>query len=821
MYGALPARLKVPTSLSHQKKAILVNLPPENSFIVNPRKNNAHFTCVASRYLATEPWKNIEQAIIAALDAQAFKHPLHRCRVTSKSEFLPDSTSGDLQLLVDRHTEGLLKDIHISIADLAKKNLPMKVALWLSDQDEWKGRGLTEQPLPYVIDNVSSERPSILVFGTRTERWQLWRPNAHDGTTDVFAAKRVFIDSNGLPPTTESNRKHLEDEITRQAIAGDILLAFQTVATQQRVPIYPLEVASSSLLVVTRGNQAGWSYLVEPLLPGAVVKFSGTEDAGNHSMYEMPGATCDSFAHFSLVYTQGELAIVDINGMFQGKSPGSLGEVSTLVLFDLQTQTVDGDSGLGDMGLSGIKKFEAQHRCREMCHGLGLTKNELTRPPSEFMSKSFRKQVRGGEMSEDRVSPQKTPRREYSLRAGTERKKSVSPKKTPSRKTTSDTLMDHRRQLGEEAQLGQDAAMLRAATSVGHTATPTEDDGEENRLAVNPMQPPSLTIVEQPVSGLPGLLGLQEEDQQHRETEEEYIPYRHVVIMTLRFELTILRPKEGSILIFPAPSRKVYGPAMVQRVETVNREVTLQWLDTVRWARSDVPADKTFVATIAECSQAENLMVRNKSKLAKLNWPRVFDFPTPDKKLGTTTAMEHVASNLPKLLSILSRETDCVVMDDWDTYTAQATTRRAEQLTFEFVEPRQVKGLFEDEKDALDNWVVHHLGPALLMKFSDETLRQRLTVGPGTVLTNFLYVQAILQHTSEISIDELYRHRVDLVRGEAPLVFRAWDAMKSVYMVPIHEEGALAVSHRVMDDSLSVKLPHFRLRVQAKTPTCL
>ncbi|KZT44833.1 hypothetical protein CALCODRAFT_513618, partial [Calocera cornea HHB12733] len=148
MYGALPARLKVPTSLSHQKKAILVNIPPENSFIVNvteilvqPRKNNAHFTCVASRYLATEPWKNIEQAIIAALDAQAFKHPLHRCRVTSKSEFLPDSTSGDLQLLVDRHTEGLLKDIHISITDLAKKNLPMKVALWLSDQDEWKGRG--------------------------------------------------------------------------------------------------------------------------------------------------------------------------------------------------------------------------------------------------------------------------------------------------------------------------------------------------------------------------------------------------------------------------------------------------------------------------------------------------------------------------------------------------------------------------------------------------------------------------------------------------------------------------------------------------------
>ncbi|KZT59909.1 hypothetical protein CALCODRAFT_507259 [Calocera cornea HHB12733] len=837
-----PARLKVPSTLSSRKKAALIELEPEKSFVVNvieiliePKRANAHFACIAARYLATERWANIEDVIISAIDGQAFKHPLYRRRVyksqatflwaRSKSEFLPDSTSSDLQRLVDYHT-GLQNDIHISLNDLSKRMLPMKVAVWLSDpknssDEEWASSGeasflsassKTHSVRPYetgpsftsatsyrsaaphrdpeewsmlvpkkrsgpdldvqperqhrapvpvlatagaryisrsyarglqteklemeellcTIMGDESASPNIwctgrvvavtlglvpFSHGTTKSAFKLWRTLPDGVTTELCAAKRIFADTNGMPPTKESNRRHLEDEMTRQAIADDILAAFDTATRVAHLRVYPLEIAKASLLVATSGQQEGWAYLVEPFLPGNVMKFSGTDDAGNHPPHEVPGATCDAFAHFALAYTQG---------MFKARKPGSLGEVTPLVLFDLQTQTVDGNSGFGDMGLPGIKRDDkspgSPRRTTGKKHGFDSPQKAVASLSSNAAELVVRNVVRGAEQEDGAVN---------------------------------------------DAAIHEPSIRLPADDNRMETSTGTEVQAlVEPPPTANPMVPaPEQTMERQEPS--------QSTDNR---SDTDYEPY--------------------SILILPSETGKTLAPARVVSVDRKQAAVTMEWLSFIRWPRNEVPTAGMFATTINACRAAENLMVRNKAKLAKLSWPRKFEFPPPTPHVKATSAMEHVMSNLAMIVSMLAGEVGSVVMDEWTEYAAHATTRRAERLTFEFVEPREVKGLFEEEKAALDDWLMQQLAPAMLMKFSDDSLRSRLIVAPGAVLTSVVYTQAILASPTRLSIDEVYSRRKDLVRGKTPLVFRAWEAMKAVHMAPIHDEGNLATSHR-------------------------
>ncbi|KAG6825290.1 hypothetical protein H0H87_009837, partial [Tephrocybe sp. NHM501043] len=46
-----------------------------------------------------------------------------------------------------------------------------------------------------------------------------------------------------------------------------------------------------------------------------------------------------------------------------------------LVLFDVMTHTINGESGIGDFGIEGMVSFLKDHECLDVCCGLGLDKS--------------------------------------------------------------------------------------------------------------------------------------------------------------------------------------------------------------------------------------------------------------------------------------------------------------------------------------------------------------------------------------------------------------------------------------------------------------
>ncbi|KJA20506.1 hypothetical protein HYPSUDRAFT_1090968 [Hypholoma sublateritium FD-334 SS-4] len=115
-------------------------------------------------------------------------------------------------------------------------------------------------------------------------------------------------------------------------------------------------------------DSEGITWLVEQKRPTTVIKFTGTL---NHRQRQkdMRGLTVQAFSHFVYGYSKQTLVFSDLQG--------SLAHVKGrdgLVLFDVMTHTIEGNSGVGDFGKAGIKSFVDQHVCNDVCLALALDK---------------------------------------------------------------------------------------------------------------------------------------------------------------------------------------------------------------------------------------------------------------------------------------------------------------------------------------------------------------------------------------------------------------------------------------------------------------
>ncbi|KZT60209.1 hypothetical protein CALCODRAFT_480929 [Calocera cornea HHB12733] len=214
----------------------------------------------------------------------------------------------------------------------------------------------------------------------------------HDDPTSgySYAAKELFVDATGDPPSLLANWTHLQQEAVRVEQARDILVAFmerckalQVVAYREKIlparfkmltaNLLALEIAPSTLYKVAIPPEVGRAWLVEPFLgTDPPVKFSGTDVAGQHGVSDRAGCTVDAFAHFSHLQSMGTLVLVDLQGIYRRNPFAGLPTKMPVVLFDIQTHTMSGDSGLGDAGPEGIEQFHAQHQCNDICRHLGF-----------------------------------------------------------------------------------------------------------------------------------------------------------------------------------------------------------------------------------------------------------------------------------------------------------------------------------------------------------------------------------------------------------------------------------------------------------------
>ncbi|KAG1880233.1 hypothetical protein C8R48DRAFT_588610 [Suillus tomentosus] len=107
-------------------------------------------------------------------------------------------------------------------------------------------------------------------------------------------------------------------------------------------------------------------FMVLPLLPsGALcreVKFSGSEEVGLNP--DSLGCAVDAYAHHIAVDSMYKVVISDIQGII---TPDR-----TIIFFDPQSHTAQGDSGYWDHGQSAITEFLKSHKCNKHCKALGL-----------------------------------------------------------------------------------------------------------------------------------------------------------------------------------------------------------------------------------------------------------------------------------------------------------------------------------------------------------------------------------------------------------------------------------------------------------------
>ncbi|KAH8796255.1 kinase-like domain-containing protein [Flagelloscypha sp. PMI_526] len=117
-------------------------------------------------------------------------------------------------------------------------------------------------------------------------------------------------------------------------------------------------------------------WLVEPLRPTTVIKFNGTLDQEVVGL-DTTSKTIAAFIHWSWGFSEREFVLCDLQGTRTFK-----GEQEILTLFDV----IFSGTGVGDYGVDGVKKFFETHKCRALCHALGLSEEDgwaLTLPLNE------------------------------------------------------------------------------------------------------------------------------------------------------------------------------------------------------------------------------------------------------------------------------------------------------------------------------------------------------------------------------------------------------------------------------------------------------
>ncbi|KAG6855319.1 hypothetical protein H0H87_005060 [Tephrocybe sp. NHM501043] len=116
-------------------------------------------------------------------------------------------------------------------------------------------------------------------------------------------------------------------------------------------------------------DSTGMTWLVEQKRLHALIKFSGTLQ---HRILQkgLQTLTVHAFSHFVYGYSKETMVVADLQG-----TPAQVKGKDGLVLFDVMTHTINGESGIGDFGIEGMVSFLKDHECLDVCHGLGLDKS--------------------------------------------------------------------------------------------------------------------------------------------------------------------------------------------------------------------------------------------------------------------------------------------------------------------------------------------------------------------------------------------------------------------------------------------------------------
>ncbi|KAJ7171948.1 kinase-like domain-containing protein, partial [Mycena filopes] len=113
-------------------------------------------------------------------------------------------------------------------------------------------------------------------------------------------------------------------------------------------------------------SHPGMTWLVEGKHATTVEHFTFTLNHQNRR-HDLCAQTIHAFAHFVYGNSNRNIVLADIQG-----TPAHIDGQDTMVLFDPMTHTPNGDSGIGDFGVSGIKSFIRDHVCGDVCRSLSL-----------------------------------------------------------------------------------------------------------------------------------------------------------------------------------------------------------------------------------------------------------------------------------------------------------------------------------------------------------------------------------------------------------------------------------------------------------------
>ncbi|KAF6743840.1 kinase-like domain-containing protein [Ephemerocybe angulata] len=161
--------------------------------------------------------------------------------------------------------------------------------------------------------------------------------------------------------------KHVEEQGEMGGVYKNLQIAETFLALENGWA--PTPASGMALFENGEDEERAMMWLVERYRPSSVLvvqKFSGTKRHTTPNA-DLLSLTIYAFAHFVYLWTSGVYVIADIQG-----TPGRVNNGDGLILFDLMTHTISGDSGVGDCGKEEIKQFLAQHECKDVCERLGL-----------------------------------------------------------------------------------------------------------------------------------------------------------------------------------------------------------------------------------------------------------------------------------------------------------------------------------------------------------------------------------------------------------------------------------------------------------------
>ncbi|KII92855.1 hypothetical protein PLICRDRAFT_155721 [Plicaturopsis crispa FD-325 SS-3] len=181
------------------------------------------------------------------------------------------------------------------------------------------------------------------------------------------------------PVTVAGNEAALQGELGRLALGKWCLRRFYEHARSNTITVdFDIAFAraflgkeidrpsrASGVNVIDEANE-GITWLIEERRPQTVIRFSGTL-AHRSIRRDLRSATISAFAHFAWGASKYNFVLADLQG-----TPHRVRGKDGLILFDLMTHTLEGESGVGDFGREGISTFFRDHSCNSICREMRL-----------------------------------------------------------------------------------------------------------------------------------------------------------------------------------------------------------------------------------------------------------------------------------------------------------------------------------------------------------------------------------------------------------------------------------------------------------------